>query len=570
MYFLGINYYGHNTSCSLFKNGRLLFAIEEERLSRIKNDTAFPVLSIKFCLNKFNLKINDIKLIGAATIPQRLLRKKYIEFPLSVFPKANDYSSDKTSMNNMLFLSNAENNIRNKLNYKGDIKFFHHHLCHLSSSFFLSGFKRSCSVSLDGVGEIESSAIAISDNKNTKIIETVNYPNSLGMVYSAITFYLGYKTNSSEGTVMALAALGNRRHVVPNTKITYQQIFNKIIKIKKNGLFEIDTTWFNYPYTRKGWVSDKFLKIFGLPRKHDSKLLDKHKDIASALQKRFEEAYIAYINRAFSITKIPYLTLSGGCALNCKANGLIQSKTKFKDVYIQPAAGDNGLSIGSGYLAYLTSSKIKYKPFYHKHTYFGPEYSNHKIINILKNRKINFKIYKNIHDITAELLLNKKIIGWFQGRMEFGPRALGNRSIISSPFPVTQKNIINKQVKHREYFRPFAPAILIEEAKKYFNLKFKSPFMLFAVSSNKSTLTKAPAIVHYDGSARVQTVEKSVNLNFYKLIKQFYNKSGVPILLNTSFNDKGEPVVCSPEDALNTFFKTKIDFLVMNNILIKK
>jgi carbamoyltransferase len=179
-------------------------------------------------------------------------------------------------------------------------------------------------------------------------------------------------------------------------------------------------------------------------------------------------------------------------------------------------------------------------------------------------------IYKNIHTIAAELLLNKKIIGWFQGRMEFGPRALGNRSIISSPFPVTQKDKINKQVKHREYFRPFAPAILIEKAKEYFNLKFKSPFMLLAVSSKKNTLIKAPAIVHYDGSARVQTVEKSVNLNFYKLIKEFYNKSGVPILLNTSFNDKGEPIVCSPEDALNTFLKTRIDFLIMNNILIKK
>ena len=513
MYFLGINYYGHNTSCAIFKNNKLIFAVEEERLSRKKNDTSFPLKSILLCLKKCKISLKDIKEIGAATIPNRLLEEKYLKYTFNNYPKANDYFFDEKSLKNILFLNNAEKIIREKLNYYGKISFHNHHQCHMLSSYYLSGLKNAVSVSIDGVGEIESSAISLIKNGKIKTLENTNFPDSLGMLYSAITFFLGYRTNNSEGTVMALAALGNSKERVKGQKKTYEEFFKKIVRIKRNGIYEINKEWFNYPFSRKGWISKKFISVFGKQRKKNEKLNQNFKNIAAALQQRFEEAYIAYLKRAYNISKMKNLTLSGGCALNCKANGLIEKKINFKKIYIQPAAGDNGLSIGAGYLSYLKNIKNPKKNKYYEHTYFGPEFSDKEIKKILTKTNLKFEYCKDICKTTAALLNEKKIIGWFQGKMEFGPRALGNRSILSSPFPEEQKHIINNKVKHREYFRPFAPAILDEKKNDYFNLKSDSPFMLYATTAKNITKIKAKAILHYDNSARVQTVKKKIIKN---------------------------------------------------------
>ena len=572
MYYLGINYYGHNTSCALVKDGKLIYAAEEERFSRKKNDGSIPIKSIKDCLRHSKITINDIDEIYAATVPSRLIKEKYLKYSINNFPNANSLLLEKKSFKIMNFLNNAEEIIKNKLNYKKKIKFINHHYCHLASTHFLSGFDNSCCVSIDGLGEIESIAIGKGEEKKIKLTESVDFPNSLGMFYSAFTHYLGFQAISSEGTVMALATFGNYNQLIPQKKITYYSQLKSMINLNKNLQLKIDLSWFNYPFTRDGWVSEKFINFFGKPRSKDSLKVSKHhKNIASALQKVFEEIYIEIIKYAGKKTKSKNLTLSGGCALNCKANGLILEKTNFKDIYIQPASHDAGLAVGAAYLAYLSKNKDRKKNFDRfDHTYLGPEYTSNQIENTLKKIKLDFKIL-NDSSIDAALRLKQgKVIGWFQGRMEFGPRALGNRSILSAPFPGSKKNYINKSIKHREGFRPFAPAILEEKKSEYYKLKIRSPFMLIATFlKNKNKFKKIEATLHNDLSARVQTVSIETNPKFYNLINNFYKLTDVPVVLNTSFNDKGEPMVCSYNDAIKSFYKTNLNCLYLENFLIE-
>ncbi len=572
MYYLGINYYGHNTSCALVKDGKLIYASEEERFSRKKNDGSIPIKSIKNCLKIHNIKIDDISEIYAATVPKRLIKEKYLKYSIENFPHASDLFLEKKSFDIMNFLIDAENVIKKKLSYKKKIKFINHHYCHLASAHFLSGFKDSCCISIDGLGEIESIATGEGIGNKIKLLQSVNFPNSLGMFYSAITHYLGFKAMSSEGTVMALATFGNYNKKIPNQNTTYYKKLKSIIKIENNLKLKIDLSWFNFPFTRKGWVSKKFVEFFGEPRKKNSIISNHHKNIASALQKVFEEIYINIIIQASKKTKSKNLTLSGGCALNCKANGLILSKTKFKDIYIQPASHDAGLAVGAAYLAYLSENRKSKKNFERfDHTYFGPNYSSLQIENTLKKINIKFEKLKDSSKDCAQKLKNGKVIGWFQGRMEFGPRALGNRSILSAPYPISKKNYINKKIKHREDFRPFAPAILEEKKSDYYKINIRSPFMLIATFlKNKNNQKKISATLHNDLSARVQTVSEKDNEKFYKLINYFYQMTDVPVVLNTSFNDKGEPMVCSHVDALKSFYKTNLDYLYLNNFLIKK
>ena len=504
-------------------------------------------------------------------MPERLIKEKYLKYSINNFPNSNELLLERKSFKILNFLNNAQDILRKKFNYKKKIKFINHHYCHLASTHFLSGFKDSCCVSIDGLGEIESIAIGSGKGNKIKIKESVNFPNSLGMFYSAITHYLGFQALSSEGTVMALATFGNFNQKIPNTKITYYKKLKSMIRLKKNLDLEIDLSWFNYPFTRKGWVSDKFVKFFGKHRKKNEKITTHHKNIASALQKIFEEIYIEIIKYAEKKIKSKNLTLSGGCALNCKANGLILKNTKFKDIYIQPASHDAGLAIGAAYLAYLSNNtQIKQNFIRYDHTYFGPSIKSEQIKKTLKKMGLDFQ---NLHDkasYCAKLLKNGKVIGWFQGRMEFGPRALGNRSILSAPYPNNKKNYINNTIKHREPFRPFAPAILEEKVNDLYKIKIRSPFMLIATFlKNKRDKNKISATLHNDLSARVQTVSKKSNEEFYNLIKCFDNLTGVPVLLNTSFNDKGEPMICDHLDALKSFYKTNLDYLCLNNFLIK-
>lgn len=571
MYYLGINYYGHNTSCALVKDGKLIYAAEEERFSRKKNDGSIPIKSIKNCLKFNKIKIDDISEIYAATVPQRLIREKYLKYSLNTFPDSSDLLLEKKSFNIMNFLVNAEHILKKKLNYKKKIKFINHHYCHLASAHFLSGFKDSCCVSIDGLGEIESIAIGEGKGNKIKLSKSVNFPNSLGMFYSAITHYLGFKAMSSEGTVMALATFGNYNQRIPNKKISYYKKLKSFIKIENNLDLRIDLSWFNFPFTRKGWVSKKFIDFFGEPRKKNSKITKHHKNIASALQKVFEEIYINIIIQASKVSKSKNLTLSGGCALNCKANGLILSKTNFKDIYIQPASHDAGLAVGAAYLGYLSKHKNNKNNFERfDHTYFGPNFSSKQIENTLKKLNLKFNKLEDSSADCAQKLKDGSVIGWFQGKMEFGPRALGNRSILSAPYPIGKKDYINKKIKHREDFRPFAPAILEEMKSDYYKINVRSPFMLIATFlKNKNKKNKIAATLHNDSSARVQTVTEKNNKKFYRLISNFFKIAGIPVVLNTSFNDKGEPMVCSHIDAIKSFYKTNLNYLYLDNYLIK-
>jgi len=570
MLIIGIHYYGHSTSVALFKNNKILFAIEEERVSRIKNDGSIPFKSMQLLLNKFKLKINDISAICFATIPEELIKEKYLKFTYEEYEKAKNIFFEDKSLENIKFLNKFKNFFIEKTGYKNKIFFFNHHQCHLMASYYLSGYKSALCISIDGLGEIESTVISTIKNNKYKLIKSINYPNSLGKVYEAITDYLGFNHSTSAGTVMALAALGNYKKKINNKK-TYYQIFKEIIKKTPTDIYKVDTTWFNYPYSREGWVSKKFLKFFGPRRNPKSKIFtEHHKNIASALQKRFEDIYLEIIKFGIKRSKLKNLTLSGGCALNCKANGELNG-LKLNNIYIQPASGDAGLSIGAAKIGYELLKKNK--KFDNKeiiHTYFGSNISDNEILSNLNKRKFKFIKCNNIEEVAANLIYKNKIIGWVQGKSEFGPRALGNRSIIARPDSKEIKNYINSKIKKREYFRPFAPAILKDEASKYYKLNFDSPFMLMACKIKNEKRKQLLGTIHFDNTARVQTVTKKTNLKFFNLIKAFQKKSGIPIVLNTSFNGKGVPIVNNAKDAIDEFACIKLDFLIINDFLIFK
>ena len=575
MYHIGINYYGHDTSCCLFKNDELVFAIEEERLTRKKHDGSIPIKSLKYIKRKFKLNEKNLKTINLATIPERLVSEKYIGLYLDYKSKISELFFSKKNFDKIEYLLNVRNKLNKEIIFNKKLDFYHHHLCHQYAAYYLSGFSSAACLSIDGLGEIESTCLGVAKKNKINIFDKINFPHSLGEVYSAITQYLGYEPDSGEGTVMALAALGNYKRKIGNTNLTYEKIFKKIIRIKKNR-FSIDLSWFDYWRKRsKVRVSRKFIKLFGIPRQKKRNINENYKNIAAALQFRFQEAYIKIIKNLLLKTRQKKLVLSGGCALNCKANGFIEKNFNLNDIYIQPAAGDNGLAVGAAYLGYLNYTNFKkFNPKTFNHSYFGPSFTNTEVLKILiqNKKKINFRYKKNIEKHTANYLSKNKIVGWFQGKMEFGPRALGNRSILASPCDIKVKNRLNLEIKNRDYFRPFAPAVLEKYSKKIFNLKFKSPFMLIATSvkNKKSTIDKIPAILHYDQSARVQTVEKKINRRFHNLINEFYKITGAPMLLNTSFNGKGEPIVCNPQDAIKSYFKNKMDNLVIGNYFITK
>ncbi|MBF0397166.1 MAG: carbamoyl transferase [Desulfobacterales bacterium] len=566
MKILGIHCYGHDTAAALVIDGQLTAAVEEERLSRIKHDNSLPLKSIQYCLNEAHLSMDQIDLIALSQSHNRLFKEKYLRFTIDNFPFANGIFQE--SLGNITKILNIEQELRKSLNYNGNIEEMNHHMCHLASAFYQSGFEESACISIDGLGEIESTVIGYGEKNNIKIIQSTNYPDSLGLFYSAITDYLGFQHHSSEGTVMALASFGNPDEKIPMKHKTYSEVFREMIWWNERGTFNMDLSWFNYPFTRIGWVSSKFIDCFGPKRKKEDKISDHHKNIAAGLQKSFEQIYLNIIRYAQLKTGSCNLSLAGGCALNCIANGKIFENTNFKDVYIQPAASDSGTAIGAALLAsYEHNKSLKRFPRIN-HTYWGPSFNNEDIQKVLENENISYKLLNSTSIEAAKMLSQGKIIGWFQGRMEFGPRALGNRSILAAPFPQEIKDKINFEVKHREPFRPFAPSLIFEQFNKIYKLNIDSPFMIVATSVHDEWINKIKATIHVDNTARVHTVTKDRNLKYYELINEFYRLTSIPLILNTSFNDKGEPIVCSPKDALKTMKATNLDALFIGDYLI--
>ena len=553
---LGIHYGGHDTSAALMIDGKLVAACEEERYTKNKHTREFPINSINDCLYKANLDIKDITEISLTYDPT-ILENSYISNKRRSLPNKTTYRSI----------------LKEKLNYTGKVSFNSHHLCHVASAYYPSGFNKSLIISNDGIGEIDCSLISSGDKGNLKTLHAGNrWPHSIGLFYTAITAYLGWRPHYDEGIIMGLAPYGNDKEIIPGTNRTYKEIFEEIIYEIDDFEYEVNPYWFIFHRKRDLWVTPQFNKIFGPHKKWEDELTQHHKNIACAVQRRLETIILNQLQKAKDKFNHEYLCISGGCGLNCSLNGIIERSGMFKKIFIQPASGDSGTSIGACYLAYKKYKK-DLKPEKFHNFYLGSSFTNEQIESQLIKTNISNRLKyiksNNVFYDTAKHISNKKIIGWFQGGAEMGPRALGNRSILVLPVK-GMKDYLNEKVKFREEFRPFAPAVLSEYTSEYFDISQESPHMLMACQVKKEAKDKIPAVIHVDNSARVQTVKESNNPRFRKLLEYVNELTQIPVLLNTSFNVKGQPIVNDPYDAINCFLNTNIDVLVMGDYIIEK
>lgn len=564
---LGIKYGGHDTSAALLVNGKIVAAAAQERYTHDKHSRKFPIDAINDCLKIGKISINDIDEIAYVNDINLLIREMYLRPALEDDKRLDFLIKDLEKIDKIY---NFKKKIREELKFKGKIKNYRHHLCHVASSYYSSGFKNALCLSIDGFGEHETGMFVSGKNGKLNILSRENiYPHSLGLLYSAITFFLGWKNHCDEGIIMGLAPFGNSKDKVPGTNKSYLSIFREILKDKKNLKYFINNDYIDYYTARNKWITEKFKKIFGKKREYKDKITQHHKNIAAALQDRLEEIVLSHLRYAKKKYKFNKLCLAGGVALNCSLNGKIVKSKIFDEIFVFPASGDDGCAVGACFLSYKEKKK-KSSIKKNMNFYIGSNFSDKKIELEAKRLKLNYKKPRDIFNSVAKYLKEGKIVGWFQGGAEFGPRALGNRSILCKPFPVKMRDHLNKRVKFREEFRPFAPAVLGEFQEKFFDLKQESPHMLIACNVNKNNKHLIPAVVHIDNTCRVQTVRKIYNERFYKLIKEFYKITDIPVVLNTSFNIKGQPIVNNPMEAIKTFRSTNIDVLAIGKIIAIK
>ncbi len=570
MNILGISCFYHDASAALLKEGNIAAAAQEERFTRKKHDISFPINAIEYCLKEGNLKINDIDFIGFYEKPllkfERLLHQHIEKFPFSY----------KIFLSNMPSWFNEKLRIikliRKKLKYKKDVLFIEHHMTHAAGSFLPSPFKKASILSVDGVGEWTTTAYGIGKGNNITLEKEIKFPSSLGLLYSTVTAYLGFSVNNSEYKVMGMAAYGNMNRKTN----TYYEKLRQIIDVKNDGSYRIDMSYFDYHFRNK-MPSKKLCELLEGPiRRGESELTQRHKDIAAAVQLITEEIVTKILNYIHKVTKCENIVLAGGVGLNSVSNGKILKNTSFKKIWIQPDPGDGGTSMGAALYIYniILGNKRSYVM---NNPYLGPGFSYKEIKSFLNENKIKYSELKDDNELiktSARLIYENNIIGWFQGRMEWGPRALGARSILSNPTNKNMQEILNLKVKHREKFRPFAPVICLEDVEKYFECDNPIPepadFMLMVYPIKKKWRAKIPAVTHVDGSGRLQTIRRKQNPLYYNLIKEFSKLSGIPLLINTSFNIRGEPIVCTPYDAYKCLMGTGIDYLVIDRFLIKR
>lgn len=561
MYILGISCFYHDAAACLIKNGKLIVAASEERFTRKKYDDAFPKNAIQYCLKQEGISIKDIEYIGFYDKPF-IKFERILSTYLSVFPRGllSFYSAIPIWLKQKLWTPYI---IRKELNYSGKIIFIEHHMSHAASSFLVSPFEKAAILTVDGVGEWTTASKGIGDGNKISLTHEIHFPHSLGLLYAAFTSYLGFRINSAEYKVMGLASYGK--------PVYYDLIKKEIIDIKEDGSFKLNMKYFAYHY---GLVmtSKKFHKLFGgSPRKTESEVTEKHQNIAASLQKVTNEIMIKLANSLYEETGLNNLCLAGGVALNCVANGEILEKTPFKNIFIQPAAGDAGGAIGVAFYIWNTILNNP-REFEWSHNYWGPRFSNEEIKQFLIENNIPYQEldFDQIAQKTANLIVKGNIIGWFQGRMEWGPRALGDRSVLADPRNKDIKSLVNKMIKFREEFRPFAPSMLEEYASDYLEMKVSSPYMLFTTKAKEDKKDSIPAVVHVDGTSRHQTVNRDQNQPYYDLINEFYKITKVPVVLNTSFNLRSEPIVCTPSEAYLCFMRSGLDYLVLENYLLDK
>ena len=564
MNILGINAFFHDSSAALVQDGRLVAAAEEERFTRKKHDLSWPKNAIEYCLKQGNITIEQVDYIGFYEKPLLKFERVMSQF-LETFPKG--FGAFRQAMpgwfNDKLRVMKY---VRKKLKYRGDVFFIEHHLAHAASSFFCSPFQESAILTTDGVGEWQTTTTGIAKGQEITLGKEIIFPHSLGLIYSTVTAYLGFSVNNAEYKVMGLAAYG---------KPVYYDNFLKLVDIKEDGSYSLDMSYFDYTHKMR-MPSRKFIELFGRPRGKNDPMEQRHKDMAASLQKLTEDVLFRILNSLHKETGMDNLCMAGGVALNSVANGKILSKTPFRDIFIQPAAGDGGTAVGAAFYAY-NSILGKKREYVMRDAYLGPGYSTREIRQFLDKEKVNYSSFDTDEQLVktaAKLIAEGNVLGWFQGRMEFGPRALGARSILSDATNPEMQDILNLKVKHREKFRPFAPAVCEDDAIKYFECDEPVPaptdFMLMVYPIRPQFRQKLPAVTHVDGSGRLQSVRREQNRLYYDVIKAFGKLKGMPIIINTSFNIRGEPIVCTPEDAYRCMMGTGIDYLFIDRFLVAR
>jgi carbamoyltransferase len=574
VFILGINFLHSDASACLFRDGVLIAASEEERFTRIKHTASFPERAIIFCLKEANLDISDINFVTINSNPLSGFVKKLIYL-------FSNFSSIKISV---LSLLNTKKKISIKKyldkidlnkNFKGKIKFINHHESHIASSVYFSNFSECANLSIDGFGDFSSSAFGFYADDKLKIDSKIYFPHSLGIFYQSLTQFLGFKSYGDEYKVMGLSSYGKPKYFSEISKIVKKTNFGFELNLKyfihhKKKIFHINDSG---QYIYKNLYSKKLIELLGPERHPEEKITQHHFDLARSIQEVYEDVFFHLINKVYEKYKVENLTISGGCAMNSLANGKIDNKTKFKNIYVSPNPGDAGGAIGSACIFIKNNFNFKIKV--ENYSYLGSWYTNDEILTQinkmeLKNKfKVQFMKYDELYPLIAKALTEEKIIGWFQGKMEWGPRALGNRSILADPRNVNIKNIINSKIKRRESFRPFAPSIMREHVGDWFVNNKNVPYMSEVQAIKKEKRILIPGVTHVDGSGRLQSVLENENKHYYRLIKEFYKITGVPIILNTSFNEN-EPIVNDPIDAINCYKRTNMDILVLGNWVISR
>ncbi|MEK9627424.1 MAG: carbamoyltransferase [Nitrospinota bacterium] len=585
MNILGISAFYHDSAACLVRDGEIVAAAQEERFTRKKHDPSFPVNAVEFCLNKGGIQVTDLDYVGFYDKPF-IKFERILETYLGIAPKGlKQYlSAIPLWLKDKLW---TRTNIRKNLGFNGPVVFSEHHESHAASAFFPSPFQEAAILTMDGVGEWATSSLALGKNNKIELLQELHFPHSLGLLYSAFTYYLGFKVNSGEYKVMGLAPYGN--------PIYCDLIHKHLIDLKDDGSFRMNMDYFDF-LGGMTMTNDKFESVFNHPtRKSETQLTQKEMDIAASLQQVTEDIMLKMARHIREKTGMKNLCLAGGVALNCVGNGKILKEKIFDNIWVQPAAGDAGGALGVALCTWyqmLDNERTMNGKDSMKGSYLGPHFKESEIKSYLDSQNIPYR-QLNETELTKTVsshLKDGKVVGWFQGPMEFGPRALGGRSIIGDPRNPKMQSIMNLKIKYRESFRPFAPSVLAEKVNEWFEMDSESPYMLMVAGVQKDKRlsmteeqkklfgidllnvprSQIPAITHVDYSARIQTVHKDTNKRYYDLISEFEKETQCPVLINTSFNVRGEPIVCNPEHAFLCFMRTEMDILVLENFVLDK